>query len=254
MKKIIYILLTSLLLVVITSVQHQSTLHQQETNLLNKEIEELSDLYLETFEDLQKALETNQDLITELHEAIVRIDQVEKRNSELEQILFNQQQTYRNAVAMKGSSMPILTRSGFTEKMYERAWATLRAHGLKGTGAALVSAEEDYGVNGLVLASIAYLESGGGMSVIAMQKNNLFGLGASSCNPFGNAFTFSHKEDSIYYAARLLYNNYLSRSGRFYQGDNLHAVNIRYAEDPLWANKVGHVMARIARAAIPEGR
>lgn len=254
MKKAIYVILTSILLLAITSVQHQETLRQQEAGLLVKEIDTLDALYRETAGDLEKALEKNQQLIKELHEAVIKIDQIEKRNSELEEILFNQKQTYRTAVAMQGSNMPILTRSSFTETMYERAWKTLNRPGMEGTGAAFVQAEKTYGVNSLVLASIAFLESGGATTEIAIHKNNLLGLGAYSIDPFKYAITFDHKNDSILFAARLLRNKYLDRSGRYYRGDNLHSVNIMYAEDPYWAVKVGRCMSMIARAAIPEGR
>lgn len=254
LSRIGFFVIGSVPLVLLLAWQNQITVKEEQHEHLQVQIEELSETYEETLLDLDEATDENENLFKQLHEALIKIDVVEQRNAELELILFNQRQTYRTAIAMQGSTMPALTLSSFTEKMYERAWIRLRAHGLKGTGAALASAEERYGVNSLVIAGIAYLESGGGMSKIARDKNNLFGLGAGDITPYASAFYFSCKDDSIYFVANLLRHSYLSRGGRYYRGDSLEAVNIRYAADPNWAEKVGRTMARIARAACPEGR
>lgn len=245
--------------------QYQAEKRQEKLDSLYLEIENLTEsyenqidhltrLYDNTALELKETQEEKQTLHGNLDEALQRIESVENRNRYLEQILFNQRQTYRNAVAMNGSTMRILTVSSFTATQYERAWSRLGAHGLRGTGAAFVRAEEIYGINSLVLAAIAYHESAGGMSRIAIDKNNLFGLGAYDHAPYRHAFTYSTRQDSIYYAANLLRNSYLSRWGRNYRGDNLVAVGIRYASDPYWASKVGRCMWMIASAAIPEGR
>ncbi|HPU00633.1 MAG: hypothetical protein GX890_07965 [Firmicutes bacterium] len=234
--------------------QYYSEMQREKYEQLTRQINELKEIYESTARELTEVHEENRALLRDLEEALTRIETVEQRNSELETILFNQRQTYQNAVSMRGSTMPVLTKSSFTAKQYERAWNSLGAHGLKGTGPFLVRAEELYGVNSLVLAAIAYLESAGGMSKLAREKNNLFGLGAGGANPYQNALLFSSKEECIYYAARLLRNSYLIRGSRNYGGNNLQAIGPRYAEDPLWAEKVGRAMSKIARAAIPGGR
>lgn len=249
-----FLVAAALIVVGVSYLQHLAVLQQEKLNILLHKIDDLTYRYENTTRELRETNEVNLELKFELDEALQRIETVEKRNEHLEQILFNQQQTYRNAVALSGSTMPVLSTSSFTAQQYERAWARLGAHGLKGTGAALVRAEELYGINSLALASIAYLESAGGMSSIARDKNNLFGLGAFDGNPILYAYTFSTKDDSIFYAAQLLSNSYLSRWGRNYRGDNLVAIGVRYASDPQWAEKVGRAMSLIARAAVPEGR
>ncbi len=249
-----FIIFSSLALLLILGWQHQLSLQQEKHQRLSSSYLELEQVHTETVTELNEAYFENEYLFQMLHEALLKIDDVEERNAELELILFNQRQTYRTAVAMQGSSMPVLTRSDFTAKMYERAWSRLGAYGLKGTGEGFVGAEAQYGVNGLVLAAIAYLESAGGMSKIARQKNNLFGLNAYGANPYAVAFSFTSKEESINYTANLLRTSYLSRGGRHYGGDCLESVGVRYAEDPNWAYKIGRTMALIARAAIPEGR
>lgn len=249
-----FFVVSSVPLVLFLAWQNQITLKEEQQEHLQVQIEVLNEVYEETLQDLNEVTDEKETLFQQLHEALIKIEKVEQRNTELELILFNQRQTYRTAVALQGSIMPALTPSGFTEKMYERAWSRLGAHGLKGTGATLASAEEKYGVNSLIIAAIAYVESGGGMSKIARDKKNLFGLGAGDVTPYASALYFSSKNDSIYFVANLLRHSYLSRGGRHYRGDNLVAINIRYASDPNWAEKVGRAMARIARAACPEGR
>jgi len=250
----VFLALSTLTMLGLLYMQYYSDQQKEKFEHLTRQIDDLKEIYESTVQELSKVNEENRTLIRDLNEAIERIEAVEQRNSELETILFNQRQTYQNAASMRGSTMPVLTMSSFTAKQYERAWSRLGAHGLKGTGQFLVQAEELYNVNSLVLSAIAYLESAGGMSKLAREKNNLFGLGAGGSNPYQNALFFSSKEECIYYAARLLRNRYLSRSSRSYRGDNLEAIGPRYAADPFWAEKVGRTMSKIARAAIPGGR
>lgn len=235
-------------------IQHYSDLQQEKYERLNRRITDLEEIYDRTSRELTEANEENRGLIQDLHDAIIKIGEVEERNSELETILFNQRQTYRHAVAMQGSTMPVLSLSDFTAKQYERAWSRLGAHGLKGTGESLVQAEGLYSVNSLVLSAIAYLESAGGMSKLAREKNNLFGLGAGGATPYSSALYFSSKDECIYYTANMLRNRYFNRGSRGYRGDNLVAIGPRYAADPCWAEKVGRTMSKIACAAIPGGR
>ena len=190
--------------------------------------------------------------VSELEELNRRLQQ---QNTALEQKLIEAEKQFRERQATliyvlsgRGKSIPVLSPSGFTGKMYEQAWEALGASGLAGTGEAVVRAEKATGVNGLVLAAMAYLESGGGGSRIAAAKNNLFGLGAADSNPYAQAFSFESKEDSIFYAASMLSRNYLSREGRYYRGGDLHAVGKYYASDPLWAEKVSRTMLLIVFA------
>lgn len=228
---------------------------QQEKNeRLARQIDNMEEIYDHRVQELTESRKENRKLLRKLDEAHEDIKDVKHRNNELESILFNQRETYQNAVGMRGASMPVLTRSNFTAKQYERAWCSLGAHGLKGTGEALVRAEEIYGVNSLVLSGIAFLESAGGNSRLARKKNNLFGLGAGGADPYRNALSFSSRSECIYHTANVLRSRYLSRGSLFYRGRNLAAIGPNYAADPLWANKVSRHMSLIARAAIPGGR
>lgn len=250
----LFLTTASLLVFAPLALQHQEELHRREQAYLLERIGEMRRAYTQTLRELGLVQEQSGYLQEQLQDREAELEFLERLNSELEQILFNQRETYQNAVSREGPRMEILTPSCFTAKMYERAWARLGAHGLKGTGEDLVRAEETHGVNSLVLAAIAYFESGGGMSALARDKNNLFGLGAGGANPYTSARSFESRRDCIFYTAHLLQNSYLDRHGRFYNGNNLYAVGVRYAGDPLWPEKVGEAMARIACAAIPEGR
>lgn len=253
-KRVAFLISSTLPLLLILGWQHHVKLISEEKVILQEKMDDLNKVHSEIIRGLDEIYQENDQLFYQLVDALDKIENVEKRNTELERTLFNQRETYRNAVALQGSTMPVLSKSEFTACQYERAFSQLNARGLMGTGEAFVKAEKIYGVNSLVLVCIAYLESAGGMSQIARVKNNLFGLGAADGSAFASALTFSSKEDSIDFAANLLQNNYLSRSGRFYRGDNLQAINIRYASDPRWAEKIGQTMALVARLAIPEGR
>lgn len=192
-----------------------------------------------------------------LYQSSIEIDRLKEQNAALqlmqestEALFMQRQQTLIYILSGEGATMPVLTPSGFTEELFEQAWLNLGAYGLGGTGEAIVSAEQETGVNGLVLAAIAYLESGGGSSQIAEEKNNLFGLGAVDANPYTHALSFDNKKDSVYFAADLLSRKYLSREGRYYHGDDLHAVGRFYASDPLWAEKVNRAMTGIAASLL----
>ena len=116
-------------------------------------------------------------------------DNIKKENEVLTDLLFNQSRMYEFAAIHKSSrsnylsrseqqmtlgTIPLSMPSGFTTQNLERAFSKLYPE-MSGLGASFVLAEELYGVNCIVLVSIAILESGGGFQ-IAKIKNNLCGL------------------------------------------------------------------------------
>lgn len=264
MQRFSRVLFLALALAIITGllyIQDQQDQQRQRFEHLTEKIDRLQEMidnqeetHRSTLEELTEAYDENDKLVQKLDKAQKNIDGLKQRNAELESILFNQRETYRQAVAMRGAGMSVLTHSDFTARQYERAWSCLGAGGLKGTGEALVRAEENHGVNSLVLSAIAFLESGGGNSRLAREKNNLFGLGAGGSDPYSNALHFSSRGECIDYTARIIRYRYLSRGAQLHRGDNLVAIGPNYAADPLWADKVSRHMSLIARAAIPGGR
>lgn len=106
-----------------------------------------------------------------------------------------------------------------------------------GIGSILINIANNYGSNALTLYSVANVESGKGTSAIAFYKNNLYGMGASDDNPFGNAYTYNTVEESVLdYAKQIGQTAYANIYDKRYQGthlgNKLSGQNIYYATDP----------------------
>lgn len=106
-----------------------------------------------------------------------------------------------------------------------------------GIGSTLINIANNYGSNALTLYSVAKVESGTGTSAIAFYKNNLYGMGASDGNPFGNAYTYNTVEESVLdYAKQIGQTAYANIYDKRYQGthlgNKLSGQNIYYATDP----------------------
>ena len=113
--------------------------------------------------------------------------------------------------------------------------------------------ENEYGINGIFVASIGIHESAWGTSKIAKNKYNLFGYGAYDSNPYNGAYSFSSYSESIDLLARVLVKYYLNpkgtviydgqvASGKYYNGNTVSAVNEKYATDKNWAKCVYNYM------------
>ncbi|MGH0589938.1 S-layer homology domain-containing protein [Bacillus mycoides] len=116
---------------------------------------------------------------------------------------------------------------------------------LVGHGKDFINAQNKYGVNALYLAAHAILESGYGKSEIAYQKHNLFGLRAYDGDPFKYAKYLPTYSDSIAYNANYVRERYLEEDGMHYNGPTLAGMNVKYASDKGWANKIAGIMGRI---------
>ena len=114
---------------------------------------------------------------------------------------------------------------------------------------AFYNAEQKYKINGIFVAAIGIHESAWGTSRLAMDKSNLFGYNANDRDPYNMATTFDGYENAIYTVAEALSTKYLHTSGTlindtivasgaYYNGTTLRSVNIRYASDEAWADKV----------------
>lgn len=115
---------------------------------------------------------------------------------------------------------------------------------LVGLGKDFKAAEEQYGVNALLMLSHAMLETGNGESKIARDKKNLFGINATDTNPYENALTFETYADSInYYAKEVMLKKYVDPFGPYGKGgvfgNKSVGMNINYASDINWGQKVG---------------
>lgn len=121
---------------------------------------------------------------------------------------------------------------------------------LAGEGDAFKRAEAKYGINALFLLAVAGHESAYGTSAIAREKRNLFGFQATDDDPSGNAATFDSIAASVDAAAKLFDEKYTR--GMYARGDfpgnKQEGINVNYASDPYWGEKVAGTMYTIDRA------
>ncbi|MGM0841736.1 MAG: S-layer homology domain-containing protein [Bacillota bacterium] len=139
----------------------------------------------------------------------------------------------------------VRTKTAYTAEELNQYILQKAPHGvLVGLGKDFKAAEEQYGVNALLMLSHAIVESGNGESEIARDKKNLFGINATDTNPYENAMTFESFVDSInYYAKEVILKKYVDPFGPYGNGsvfgNKSVGMNINYASDINWGQKVG---------------
>lgn len=131
----------------------------------------------------------------------------------------------------------------YGKTVYGKTWT---ASPLAGTGQFFKDIEAQYKINALYLLSHAIHESNWGTSKIAQDKNNLFGYGAVDGDAYNGAYTYATFKESIEDAAKKINANYHKVTGSFYNGSILGnkaiGMNVRYASDPYWGEKIaGHM-------------
>lgn len=117
---------------------------------------------------------------------------------------------------------------------------------MNNTGASFVDRQDSYGANALIMASVGAIESGWGSSSIAQEKNNLFGLNAVDSSPGTSADTYSSVDSCIQTFAEIyLSKRYLRAGWDYYHGgflgDKASGMNVSYASDPYWGEKIAAV-------------
>ena len=115
---------------------------------------------------------------------------------------------------------------------------------LENKGATFKEAEEHYHINALYLLSHSALESDWGRSKIAKDKNNFFGITAYDTTPYRSAKTFDDVDKGILGATKWIKENYIDR-GRTFLGNKASGMNVEYASDPYWGEKIASVMMKI---------
>jgi beta-N-acetylglucosaminidase len=119
--------------------------------------------------------------------------------------------------------------------------AFLQGTSMQGLGASFLHAEATYHVSARYFVAHAILESDWGQSAIAQDKHNLFGFNANDRNPYGDASSFPTFDACIQYVAGFVWRNYLAPSGAFFHGPTLRGMNVDYATDPFWADKIARI-------------
>ncbi len=115
---------------------------------------------------------------------------------------------------------------------------------LENKGATFKEAEEHYHINALYLLAHSALESDWGRSKIAKDKNNFFGITAYDTTPYLSAKTFDDVDKGILGASKWIKENYIDK-GRTFLGNKASGMNVEYASDPYWGEKIASVMMKI---------
>lgn len=146
--------------------------------------------------------------------------------------------------------LPLHTKTSYTAEQLDQFIKSSKSDSpLIGMGKHFKAAETKYEVNALYLMSHAILESAWGTSKIARDKNNLFGIRATDHHSYENADTFPSFADNIDYMANVYAaNGYLNHSDWRFRGAVLGnktiGMNVKYASDPYWGEKIAGIMYR----------
>lgn len=198
--------------------------------LLNEQIQESKDI----LEDMEKRLDSLEKMLFNLKRMSVIIE----GSNENEFVQINKISSRGQEEQFTATTMPLNMPSGISAERFENAF---RGTALEGIGEMLVFAENETGINSLILAGVIVHETGWGSSRLAKEKNNLAGLNACG-DAYNNAFSFDSRIDSIMFLGNLLSTKYCPGGKFFGGGFNLDGVGVKYAEDPLWAKKVAGCM------------
>ncbi len=150
--------------------------------------------------------------------------------------------TIKNPFLYKNLREPSNYSAAELDKLY--SMMNLQDSPLAGKGATFKEAEERYGVNALYLMAHSALESAWGRSQIARDKNNFFGIAAYDTSPYLSAKSFDAVDKGILGAAKWIRENYIDY-GRDHLGNKATGMNVRYASDPYWGEKIASIMMTI---------
>lgn len=150
--------------------------------------------------------------------------------------------TVKNPFLFKNLREPSNYSAAELDKVY--SVMNIQNSPLAGKGATFKEAEERYGVNALYLMAHSALESAWGRSQIARDKNNFFGIAAYDTNPYLSAKSFDDVDKGILGAAKWIRENYIDY-GRDHLGNKATGMNVRYASDPYWGEKIASIMMTI---------
>lgn len=136
--------------------------------------------------------------------------------------------------------------TNYTAEELDKVYSLMNIKGsrLAGKGAIFKEAEERYKINALYLIAHSAIESSWGRSQIAKDKNNFFGIAAYDTTPYDSAKSFDDVDKGILGAAKWIRENYID-NGRTYLGNKASGMNVLYASDPYWGEKIASIMMRI---------
>lgn len=131
-------------------------------------------------------------------------------------------------------------------KAYTRYKDATKKSKLIGLGKIVKEFEKYHKVNAFMVLSKAIIESDYGMSANAQNKNNLFGIKVYDSNP-GAGTSFKTTRDCVAELVNQYLNkNYIPVNGAYANsgilGNKARGVNVRYATDPNWGQKISGTM------------
>lgn len=140
--------------------------------------------------------------------------------------------------------LPFRTRSNYTAAELDKFINdNTQSHSkLRGLGKVFIECQEKYGVNPILALGVAINESGWGISKIALEKNNIFGMKAYDSSPGTSAVPFDTPGDSVIaFTLHYISKGYADPAdGRYYGGylgNKAFGANVKYASDPFWGEK-----------------
>lgn len=141
--------------------------------------------------------------------------------------------------------LPLRSKTNITTNQLNEYLASKKDSGLMLNNAQLfVDAQNTYGVNALLLYSLAIQESAYGTSAIALRTNNLFGINAIDSDP-SQATTFPSVEACINDMAGWFLREYMDISDFRFFGSHLGSkesgFNVKYASDPYWGVQISAI-------------
>ncbi|MEH6940742.1 S-layer homology domain-containing protein [Bacillus sp. JJ722] len=131
-------------------------------------------------------------------------------------------------------------------KSYARYKDATKKSKLIGLGKIAKDFEKHHKINAFMVVSKAIIESDYGMSTNAQKKNNLFGIKVYDSNP-GAGTSFKTIRDCVAELVNQYLNkNYIPVNGAYANsgilGNKARGVNVRYATDPNWGQKISGTM------------
>lgn len=151
--------------------------------------------------------------------------------------------------------LPLRSKSNLKAEDFEKFLKDLNitsSSKLYGAGQYFIDAQNDYGINALMIYAMACLESAYGTSSYAMNRNNFFGWGAVDSNP-GQAAYFASVEEGIRTQFSTNLAGFLDMDDWRYYGSMVGSkgagFNLKYASAVYWGMQIASIAYRIDKCS-----
>ena len=145
-----------------------------------------------------------------------------------------------------------ITADDIKNFLESRGYDSTEKSKLYGEELTFIDAQNKYAVNAGISLATAINESGWGTSVLAKSKNNLFGHSAYDSSVMTSASGYNTVADGIYRHAYYYINTLFAETKDYsgnYHGSHLgnknSGINVKYASDPYWGEKIAAVYRSI---------